>query len=811
MPQQATAFRVQAYPPVRTQAALCDFLARAAWHFAHVPQLQMFVPLAPGVTVPKEPRIPEGFAPQVQDALDAYRPRVQIQTGVGPEAGRSLLTQADVVLALKEDDKAVNTDIAAAGKTTYRVDPIKVRQEGSYFIQCAFDHCTDKPALIEDSRRKFEALRQRVGQREKTWVLATGPSVENYREHDFGNATVIVCNSVVLNDDLMHHCNPAVLVFADPIFHFGVSEYAGRFRELVEQRLRTTDLTVVVPFKYYPLLLAKWPQYAARIIGVPFEKFPFHNHDLKDRFVVKTTANILTLLLLPLATTFGKQVHILGCDGRPLDQDDYFWGHGKSVQINEKMENIQRVHPGFFAIDYNEYYFEHCHTLANQLEEAESAGWRFAHHAPSYIPALRDRPAEWLALPLTEARARLSQRRRQPSQACLVIEPDGIGLGGHYVRWHRNLVSALGTHFEQVGLLCSLRQDPSLYGVPTRPTFTIASWTVSRSEFSYKRDFTRFPQFTRFVEELVSGIRAMHDPLPPSLTLYVYYGSVQILKAVQLARKQLLSMGTDLRACVCLFHESVVLAGDQRTPRFPPNATSILQESAVLADHYRIASVTPRLRSIVRETLGIGTDLLPNPVPDRSDAQSEADLRASIAARRSRPSTDVVQVVLPTIPREEKGAWIIRELLEHFAKHGVPGGQRYCVRGLPPENYPVVPGLEFIGDDVPEDRYRSVLLEADAVVIPYTAPGFSFRTSGVLVDALIGCAAAVVLRGTWLADIVEATGTGLVIDYNSPMSITSAAKVLGANRQLMLARVARGAEAYLAEHTWRRAAALAVI
>lgn len=376
--------RVQAYPPVRTQAALRDFLARAAWHFNHVRHLQLHVPLARGVTEPETLRIPEGFAPELQAALDGYLSRVRIHPRVEPEAGQALLQRADIVLELLEGDKTTDLALAAVKRaTTYRVDPVNVRQEGSYFIQRAFDHCRDKPALIEDSRRKFQALARRLGRREETWVLATGPSVENYRAHDFSRATVIVCNSVVLNDDLMRHCRPSVLVFADPIFHFGVSEYAGRFREVVEERLRTTNLAVVVPLKCYPLLIAKWPQFAERIVGVPFEKTAFHNHDLDERFVVKTTANILTLLLLPLATTFGRSVHILGCDGRPLEQDDYLWSHGKSVQINEKMENIQRVHPGYFAIDYNEYCFEHCHTLANQLEEAESAGWRFATARPT--------------------------------------------------------------------------------------------------------------------------------------------------------------------------------------------------------------------------------------------------------------------------------------------------------------------------------------------------------------------------------------------------------------------------------------------
>jgi glycosyltransferase involved in cell wall biosynthesis len=803
--------RVQAFPIFNDGIQLADFLSRAAWHFAHSREIVLYIPLAKGMAAPIEVRVPDGFAPSIQDIVNKYLPRIRFQLNQTIDAPDALLRKADIILKYVEGDKQVDDAVVSAKKPTVRVDPIKVRQEGSFYIQCAFDVFEGKGRAIAESRRKFAELISRIGRRAVAWVMATGPSVESYAEHDFNDAAVIACNSVVLNDELMQRCKPCVLVFADPIFHFGVSEYAGQFRAAVEHRLATTDLSIIVPLKYYPLLISVLPGYTERIIGIPFEKIPRHNFDLRENFFVKTTANILTLLLLPLATTLARQVNLIGCDGRPLEQDDYFWGHGKSVQINDKMENIQRVHPGFFAIDYNEYYFEHCHTLSNLLDQAEDAGWRFAHQGPSHIPALRDRTAARMSLPLTDARADAAQVRKSGATSCIVLEPDGVGMGGHYVRWHRNLIAELGHRFERVEVLCNRKQDPALYPCPARPTFTAFSWSISRSEYCFKRDFTDNPSFTLFVDELLRGIRAQYEPLPPVLSLYIYYGSVQILKAVQIVRKELLRQGTDLKAFVCLFHESAILDPKCAEPRFPPNAAEILLEGAAQIDNYRVASVTERLAELVLTKFGAATPIYPNPTPDLSDVESLNTLKQNLADRIGRGrNSSLATVLFPTNPRDEKGAKIISDLIDHLRCKGVPDGQLYLLRGTAPAGIDEVPGLEYLGDDVSDQDYWKNLRRADVVVVPYLSPAFRYRTSGILVDALVSAVPLVVLADTWLADVVQRAGAGLVVNYLSPLTLTSAVKVLLANRDTVRRRLGSGAEDYLRGNSWASTADMAV-
>lgn len=279
-------------------------------------------------------------------------------------------------------------------------DPVETRQEGGNFIQAALDFI--KPEVSkgyeEGSCQKFIRFAHQVSTKnfKKATVFATGPSIEDFKKYDYTGSLNIYCNSTILNSGLLTVAPPLVLTFADPIFHFGASDYAETFRASCIAFMRAnSDCVILIPMKYYALAMALFSDFKQRIIGIPFTKNKPINFEItRDNFYTYTTANILTLSLLPVATTFSKNVRLIGCDGREVTDDGYFWGHGNSVQLNDKMKIIQRAHPGFFDIDYNEYYFEHCHNLSRMLMMAESQGWQFSHLGDSFIPALAARPAE---------------------------------------------------------------------------------------------------------------------------------------------------------------------------------------------------------------------------------------------------------------------------------------------------------------------------------------------------------------------------------------------------------------------------------
>lgn len=775
--------RVSFFPSVESSTELSDLICRAAWHLNYLTGHEFIIYSKSKNLSLDDVFLKDGFSNEVSNNIEGFKKKVKLIYAENERTKENVQT-ADAILKWQEDDVQLNTFLKENAKCTiYRTDPNRVRQEGSFYIQCAFDSLTNKPSLIEECEFKFAKFAENLGKFDKSWVLATGPSVDEYKNHDFTDCLTVACNSTVLDDDLVNKCKPKILVFADPIFHFGVSEYAGEFRKVVVQRLQTTDITIIVPFKYYALLLSIFPNYSDRIIGVPFNHEIDFNLDISQSFIVKTTSNILTLLLLPVASTFSRSINILGCDGRSFDEDDYFWGHGKTVQINSKMQNIQDVHPGFFKIDYNEYYFEHCHTLECLMQSGESIGKKYMHHANSFIPALRDRNPKFKV------------QYNCVKKHCLLAEPDGIGMAGHYVPWHNQVINELQKRENKVTVLCNKKQDNSLYACQAKNVFTSHSWGISRGDWCFKKGFEEHSSFKIFFTELGTAVKSYcSEANAQEITLFMYYGSVQILFGMHLLKTELKQHNIKLNVSICLFHESVILDNAIKVPRLPPNARKILLEGLAQVDSYSIASVTGRLKDYLYEKLAVVTAVMPNPIPSGSSY-----------TRLHKKSVDSpkFKVVFPCALRQEKGGNLVKKLLEDILSGEVETADyKFYVRKVEGIELDGVDKISWINDDMLDDEYMQFLMSADVIVIPYLAPQFTYRTSGIIVDAIYAKKPILALNGTWLADVVKQYHTGLTITPYSSNSFISAIKVMKSNVKILSKYTSISFEKYEKENSW---------
>ncbi|MFO7997100.1 MAG: glycosyltransferase [Dehalococcoidia bacterium] len=282
-------------------------------------------------------------------------------------------------------------------KKRYLVDHKNVRYAGSFYLRLSAEICSKK-TIVEECREKFNRIPannfNRIG-----YIYGTGPSLQAALDMDLSDGTSIVCNTMVKNRELMKKLRPPLIVFSDPIFHAGPSTYAGDFRRDVQEAMAEFDSYAIVPMRDYALYTANMnPSLRERIIGVPIippnitpDLLP--NLNLYKKFHVTPTTSVLTLFLIPLAATFFEKTFVLGCDGRPLSQDDYFWKHDPASQLVDRMDDIKVAHPAFFAIDYHDFYLEHCRVVARWLDEAERQGKQFFSLTPSYIPALKTRQA----------------------------------------------------------------------------------------------------------------------------------------------------------------------------------------------------------------------------------------------------------------------------------------------------------------------------------------------------------------------------------------------------------------------------------
>lgn len=385
-------------PAFREPEDFIDRYARLLWYLHpladHIKEI-----LIPAV-IDELPEIdlPGYLDPHLLQFRERIHPKIRLFPHDRADLWRKVVEESHVVMQWREGLQAADPEIerlqkrAVSKVKTWRVDPRSVRHEGSFYLHMSSQANPSRAADLAESSRRFQELAEDLEGRSTGYLFGTGPSLARSIEFDFSDGITIACNSMVRNLALLRHIQPSVIAVADPIFHAGCSSYAGEFRKYLLAALEEFDPYLVVPFRDYKLYLENLPPRATRkMVGIPLEKMDRVNLDLLRDFRVRSVANVLTLLLLPLGATLFDELVILGCDGRPLEEDGYFWKHDPSSQFGEHMDDIRRCHPAFFEIAYNDYYLEHIRNLDEWISAVEREGTAVRNLTPSYIPALQKR------------------------------------------------------------------------------------------------------------------------------------------------------------------------------------------------------------------------------------------------------------------------------------------------------------------------------------------------------------------------------------------------------------------------------------
>lgn len=685
-------------------------------------------------------------------------------------------------------------------KKFYYCDPLKTRQEGSNFIQASLDLLpnADKSANEANSASKFLKLKEALGELdfERATIFATGPSIAKFKEFDYSKSLNIYCNSTILDQELLETAPPNILTFADPIFHFGVSEYANSFRVSCGEFLKSyANCVIIIPIKYYALAISLFPDYHDKIIGIPFTKHRPINFEITEKdFYTYTTSNILTLSLLPVATTFAKSVRLIGCDGREVSDDSYFWSHGTSVQINDKMKAIQRAHPGFFNIDYNQYYFEHCHNLNRMLLLAEERGWNFLHLGRSYIPALKSR-----AVISSEEQASKSEVRNcvadSQTRAFIIIEPDGLRKGdGHYEIWHRNLEQVAKRRNIDTYIICN--KSSQLYtSTNAFPVLSRHSWQISMASYDSLDKMMQAASFEIFYCELKSVIEnILYNKRYSVVSLYMYYGSAHHLQAFIKLKKELESSFPVLINANCtLSFESIRFTPDRKQFWGDGHGhfKSILLESQYFFPSIKVFTMTSRFSQYIFKEYDILLPTLVHPILSENMPSSPVGLlKTKELSSDHEPS--VLLIGRYTVGKFPPGYF---DLLDKILKKSnvnvrIRNSSAHAdkIKSIAQkyENRVFVLPCEL------SDREFDISFEsADIVIIPYLPDNFLMRTSGVLTDAVMHEKPVICFGQSSISDTVDRHRIGIYCNCISSQSVLSAMQLIYANYSLYQKAVVR--------------------
>ncbi|CAK0779602.1 Methyltransferase, FkbM family [Gammaproteobacteria bacterium] len=775
------------FPVLSKESELIDLVSRASWFLTFFPIQRIDILIASEHLRKIEWRVADGMDESIASRFETLRQRVNFVLAKSESDLQTCMSEASIILRWKKDScpgfvSGATLGNWLKGKKVWEVDPGAVRMEGSFYIEAGLQLTPNKPALTKENQAKFERLSRRLGKFERAYLMATGPSISHYKKYRFDDSLNIVCNSVILDEGLMQTVKPQILVFADPIFHFGPSQYAGAFRKSLIESAKRHDFTICMPFKYYGLFTTALPELADRTIGIPFTKDREWNFSLDRDFNLKTTANILTFLMIPLAGTFAKEIGFLGCDGRPLEENKYFWGHNEKTQINDKMANIREVHPGFFAIDYNDYYLEHCNTLSTQLNFGESKGLRFHSLAFSHIPALKSRIARvW----------RNSDSSPDPKPTnVILLDPDATDYSGHFMAYNTNLETAIESHGASVQVLCNqqiateiLESHPNYL-----PKLSINSWFVGRAKNNKDPD--------RFQTEILPALDELATRSPRSL-VYIYVGSVEHAEILAMASRKYSLLYFNINLFWFSFRDL------QTDKDFVDRWRPFMQWLDVAGPRFIATVPTTELQQEISQTFGVILDVAPHPstaVPD-SGLPSADDVYTKAPRLRAR-------VLFPGALRPEKGYQSTLDCIRLLQSDlGIETILRFVQNpstvpeftGRPidlPKNTTMVEGV------LTNEAFGRLFEDADAVVLPYSAEAFRNRTSGLLIDALAYGLPAVVVEGTWLANHVRHYECGVVVPDGSPASLVEGIRTIAADVTTFQRKARAAALAYFSKNSW---------
>lgn len=780
------------------QAAWNDLVCRLCFYFSpYLDFIDRIEVSAPQIVSTDNIAVPETFDPRISHDLPEFLEKFFVR----PDAEIvKQLERADSRrhLFLLADDSRVESMDAQIHRFRsdghfYRVDARRVRMEGSFFLWCGANVFRDVTAETAFYRDRFARMTEEIGHYENVHVFGTGPSLSEYVEkNDFAGDLTIVANSIVKNHDMLDKLAPKIIVAGDPIFHAGCSSYAAAFRAALIEAMERTGAWFVCPLRDIGIYTTYLPSHMQdRIVGIPFDHAAPPPTNLRETFVLKPYGNILTLLLLPLASTFGREVRIAGCDGRPVTENASFWSHDAKAQFTGEMENIRRVHPGFFAIDYNDYYFEHARNLETVLNRLEAAGRRCVSACRSYIPALHRREPEELR-PLQERAGRPFH-----AETLAILDPDAKGDWGHFLAYDRRL----GVAAKRMGLQYALigRKDlaPQIHpsGVDrVLRVFSHHSWTLGN-----KWPKVKIEDVTAFAFEIDAALTELEAAEPEGdILIFMYCGALEIVEMLE----HVLIYHPRVRAMINLFWAYNFEVND---PVYSAHWRDLLKAVSRNEGRVRVTHSTPQMARGYREAWGIDIPVLPHPSTTFGDAQARK--LAAMPARKhivnQRP-----RVLFPSGSRIEKGYLPGALACGQLAHEGDLDLQlraridretapelRAAVAAIDPKAVSLVTG------DLSEDDFVDWLASADVMVVPYLPEAFSSRTSGMLVDANLLGIPLVVVKGTWLADELAETGAGIAVDP-TPEAIVAGVRAVLANYTRYSAASREAAKRYLKTSTW---------
>ncbi len=705
---------------------------------------------------------------------------------------KKIIQESDIVLLWQIDNQQIEKipprlKKLTEGKRIVRIDHQNERHASSFYLKLAEHFPYEIDIWKGQSQDIFSKIIKKC-KSEKGYIFGTGPNLESVNDHNFSDGVAIACNSMVRNKKLMDRLTPPIIVMADPIFHAGPSSYAAEFRKYLVKALDDYNSYLVVPQRDYHIYRAYLPErFHNRISGIPYKSQNNPNLDLSKEFYVTSTANIMTLFLIPLASTLFKEVGMAGFDGRPMNENEYFWKHDEASQFTNHLDKIKEAHPAFFDINYDDYYNEHCKILERWLQQADCGKNKYNNLTQSYIPSLIERYKKPFF-----SDSKISE--------IVMLDPDGIDDSGHFISYddrmqHACLKNDLTfTVFGSIKVSLETLKKRSFL----KPIFSDHSWSLGN-----RIEGSNLKELQSFTSELTNELSVRFDSgLTHNTMLYMYCGSLPAAKAILEATKNY----NNVSATVCLFWLSFVDYSDVKYIRLWKDFV----HECILSKRITLTLATSLMVKNFSKAFEIELPVNPHP----STTFFDYEVLNFINIKKSKNITvnkETFNIIFPGGVREDKGFHLTAKLVPKISTN-LPVQLKSIVRISKSSNIPTTmqhhvnilqkSDCTIVSEPMNDKEYINFLISGDIAVLPYQPPRFSDRTSGLLIDFLYLSKPIIVWEGTWLSEIVKQYEIGVVVCNQSHQDFNKAINKLVNNYDFYVTNLIKAKKLYFENNSW---------
>lgn len=243
----------------------------------------------------------------------------------------------------------------------------------------------ERENLVSQSSGKFQKLKIE-NRKKRANIFCTGPSIEEIYHRDFKEDFNIVANSLVKDKAFLEQIRPKLIAFTDVNLYISPNEHCLEFFKDVLSAVERYDADIITFDYLKPLIVKHFPKMENKIIGVPAGAKHFVFPDIMN-FSTKTTGNILTTIMLPVASALCDEIGIAGCTGRSREE---IWKYNPNMEYSESKQSVFGMWPSAFRDEkQDDFYDNYCKVVEELIRYGEKRGKKYINMTTSYIPALR--------------------------------------------------------------------------------------------------------------------------------------------------------------------------------------------------------------------------------------------------------------------------------------------------------------------------------------------------------------------------------------------------------------------------------------